>query len=205
MYKESNIENDFFTKVNFRFDPKSLKAGVVLISEPFLNDPNFLRSVILISHYSPQDGAVGFVINHMTNQRLDETNPFVSNKSHRIYEGGPVDKDLLFCLHTDHPAIPLPQNPIIPKLYFSSDIESIIPAINSGQLDNRSVKFFSGYSGWAAGQLEQELTENTWIIGNLTRLQILRVPSFRIWRMALEKMGPKYKALTNFPIDPSLN
>ena len=66
MFKPDNIENEFFLKLGFSFSPDLLAKGKILISEPFLGDPNFSRSVILLLEYSSENGAVGFVLNKPT-------------------------------------------------------------------------------------------------------------------------------------------
>ncbi|MBS1590087.1 MAG: YqgE/AlgH family protein, partial [Bacteroidetes bacterium] len=75
--------------VNFeRPENATLLSGRLLIAEPFLNDPNFYRSVILLCEHG-NEGSVGFVLNHATNLQLGDLFPALSLADFTIYQGGP--------------------------------------------------------------------------------------------------------------------
>ena len=73
-------------------------------------------------------------------------------------------------------------------------------------IDETEVKFFVGYSGWREEQLNTEIDENTWIVSDKYKNDILFSHNEEeLWRKAIKDLGPKYAHITNFPIDPSLN
>ena len=67
------------------------------------------------------------------------------------------------------------------------------------------MRFFIGYSGWAAGQLENELKENFWIVTEIDNEMIFNIPTQKTWETALNKMDQRYKLWTTYPDDPNLN
>jgi len=160
MFKPDNIENEFFLKLGFSFSPEELAKGKILISEPFLGDPNFSRSVILLLEYSKENGAVGFVLNKPTDLNMSDMIEEYPIDSFRYHYGGPVKPENVFFLHTLGDSIDHSQQ-IIPGLWWGGDFDQITSLIKSGTVPQREVKFFGGYSGWAAQQLEDELLERS--------------------------------------------
>ncbi len=78
--------------------PISAATGHLLISEPFMMDSNFKRSVIILTEYSA-DGAMGFILNHQGEYMLGDVLPDVSYSEMPVYEGGPVAKNTLHFIH----------------------------------------------------------------------------------------------------------
>jgi len=74
-------------------------TGILLIAEPFLKDPNFLRTVVLICRHNAEEGSFGFVINKEYHQPLDELIPDLAGFDWPVYAGGPVQMDTLHYLH----------------------------------------------------------------------------------------------------------
>ncbi|WP_027000515.1 YqgE/AlgH family protein [Eisenibacter elegans] len=176
--------------------------GHLLIAEPFLGDANFERSVVLLCEHN-DDGAFGFVLNQPSEWSLPEVLPQVSDERFGIYIGGPVANNTLHFLH-NYPEIKDCQE-IIPNLYWGGDYEQLATLINLGQIDPERLRFFAGYSGWSAGQLEGELKQNAWIHTRLGAEFIFKTAAEGFWRAVLKQMGGKYKALANYPIDPRYN
>ena len=67
------------------------------------------------------------------------------------------------------------------------------------------IKFFIGYSGWKPGQLENEISENSWVIAEMDPGYIMRDPDENIWREILQKLGKKYRMWADFPENPGMN
>ncbi len=179
--------------------------GKILISEPFLCDHIFGRSVILLVDYT-QDGAVGLVMNKplpiLLNEVLDDFSNYQEDIP--IYKGGPLSVDTLFYLHTYrgvHGAIPIEDG-----FYMNGDFNEIKACIKQNKHIEGNVRFFLGYSGWAYEQLEKEINENTWIVGEENKENLMDEKSFSgMWRSAMSKLGGKYKMWSRFPQVPSLN
>src|SRR6202012_2279492 len=85
--------------------PVTPATGRVLISEPFMLDPNFKRSVILLTEYSVE-GAMGFVLNHPSEFALGDLLPDLSYADFTVYTGGPVANNTLHFIHCCPEKIP---------------------------------------------------------------------------------------------------
>ncbi|HUC81280.1 MAG TPA: YqgE/AlgH family protein, partial [Flavisolibacter sp.] len=73
-------------------------AGVLLIADPFLKDPNFMRTVVLLTEHR-NDGTIGFVLNRKYENTLDELLPEVDGHQLPVYYGGPVQMNTIHFLH----------------------------------------------------------------------------------------------------------
>ena len=133
------------------------KMGCFLVSEPFLPDPNFERTVILLCEHN-EEGSVGFVLNKPSILKFDEAIEDVHNFNVQLYIGGPVQQDTLHFIHRAghllEGSIKIGDN-----IYWGGNYEQLITIINNGELNKNDFKFFLGYSGWAPGQLEEELKQ----------------------------------------------
>ena len=79
---------------------KKIKTGNILISEPFLDDPNFKRSVVLIADHTPKEGTVGFVLNRKLEIRISDLIEDLQGFNADVFEGGPVGADTLHFIHS---------------------------------------------------------------------------------------------------------
>jgi putative transcriptional regulator len=179
-------------------------VGRLLISEPFMMDPNFKRSVILITEYH-NEGAIGFVLNHQTDNLLGDLLPDVSYSEIPVYNGGPVAEDTLHFIHRCPDKIDGGLE-IWNGVYWGGDFETVKSLINNYQLSTDEVKFFTGYSGWTAGQLDSELQEDTWIVANKFDVDtIFADAEHNLWKQVVIGLGQRYAHIANFPENPTLN
>ncbi len=177
--------------------------GDLLISEPFLPDPNFERTVVLLCEHN-EDGSFGFILNKPSLLKYSDVMED-SSYDEILYVGGPVEQDTMHVLHAMgdllEGSIQLGND-----VYWGGNFEQLQIMINNNQIDPAAFKFFLGYSGWSAGQLEMELQEKTWIISNQARKdQVFDTKPDKLWKNVLNEMGGKYKMISNYPIDPRLN
>ena len=179
------------------------EKGRVLISEPFMEDKNFKRSVVYLCEHN-EDGSFGFVTNNFLNISLSDLVEDIVNEEFKVSFGGPVSPDNLFYVHTLKNELEGSYE-VMPGLYTGGKFEDLIPLINSGVIAPNQIRFFIGYSGWEAGQLDSELSTNSWIVGKTTINDILNTQDKSLWKNILNEMGGKFKMLSNFPEDPSLN
>jgi putative transcriptional regulator len=181
-----------------------IEPGVILISEPFLPDPNFERSVVLICEHSEQ-GTLGFMLNKMAEITLGDVVEEMAEFNAKIYVGGPVEQNTMHFLHRSghrlDGSFALPEG-----ISWGGDFDSLKFLVNTKQIDCEHVKFFLGYSGWAPKQLQREIKEKSWIVYKPESLMpIWDMDSEDLWRSILKQMGGKFKMLSNYPIDPRLN
>jgi putative transcriptional regulator len=135
--------------------------GRLLIAEPFLSDPNFSRSVILLCE-SGTDGTVGFMLNKPTELNLGDLLPELYSETLPIFHGGPVHMDTLHILHRV-PQI-LGGIEIAPGTYWGGSYEALQRVVYGKDINPADIRLFVGYSGWSPGQLDQEMNEGSWLV-----------------------------------------
>lgn len=178
--------------------------GKVLISEPFLYDEMFGRSVILLVDHST-DGTMGLVLNKPLPLSLNDVlKEFKDINNIPIYKGGPLSTDTLFYLHTLKDVEDSLQ--IGKGVYLNGDFDAIRRYILQGNDIDGKIRFFLGYSGWEHDQLCQEIEENTWLIGSTGISSLLdEKGSAELWKNVLGQLGGKYEIWSRFPQIPTLN
>lgn len=180
-----------------------IEAGKFLIAEPFLKDPNFKRSVVLICEHS-EEGSIGFVINNEFKHTLSEIVPELPSANWPLYLGGPVETDSLHFLH-NIPSLIGGSKEIASGVYWSQDFNTIIPLIKEGKIEGKNIRFYLGYSGWSEGQLEMEIEEKTWIITNGDAAMVFSDNPHQTWKNSLKQMGGYFTIIANSPMGPQLN
>jgi len=175
-------------------------TGQLLIAHPNLRDPNFRRTVLLLSSHDREEGAHGLVINRPTHKDLGDFLPDQELKSLRkipVYLGGPVGTHELTIVSFDWAAGEA-------KVTFHSQLSLSIPA---EELDSKlsSLRAFVGYAGWTGGQLESELQQSAWIIHPATESILAGAGGDQTWMELMRDLGPGYYLLALAPDDPSLN
>ncbi len=185
-----------------------MKPGTLLISQPFLGDPNFERSVVVLCRHLAQEGAFGLVLTQLTALTLGDALDLPLGSASPaaalpLYQGGPVEANTLHFLH-QWAALP-GASALGQDVYWGGDFEQLISLINSGTITTDSVRFFAGYSGWSAGQLEEEISRGSWIRQPASAGKVFTLESDAFWRAILREKGGRFRALSNYPLDPRLN
>lgn len=195
-----NIDSDIFKIQSNNVLPS---RGRILISEPFLRDATFGRSVILLVDHT-DEGSMGLVINKQLPLFLNDIiMEFKYLDEIPLYKGGPIATDTLFYLHT---LSDIPGSISISKgLYLNGDFDEIKKYILQGNKISECIRFFLGYSGWDSEQLSNEIRENTWLVSEEEKSYLMKNNIKDMWRKALEKLGSKYETWSRFPQVPTLN
>lgn len=179
------------------------EKGRLLISEPFLPDPNFERTVVLLCEHN-EDGSFGFVLNKPSILKVNEVMDDLANLDSLVYVGGPVQQDTLHFLHR-HATLENAVE-IVEKIFWGGAFENLMVLLETSQVKPNDIRFFLGYSGWGPGQLETELDQDSWIVCDYVTDQLLfDTGSDVMWRKALENMGGRFSMYSNYPVDPRLN
>lgn len=178
------------------------QKGSLLVAEPFLGDPNFDRSVILLTEHNEQ-GSIGFVINKELEVSLEELVIDFPTLEVPVFHGGPVQEDNLFFVHNKGELIPGSQK-INDQLSWGGDLEPLKEMIKMKLVTEDNIRFYLGYSGWSGGQLEAELDQNSWMVVNNAKINLFD-NSREMWRKALLHAGGEYPLWANSPADPNLN
>ena len=175
--------------------------GILLIANPFLKDPNFIRSVIFLCEHQ-DEGTFGFVLNKKFSKTLDELVPDMEEYKIPVYYGGPVQLDTIHFLHQ---YADLGGEEVLPGVYWGGNFETLLPMIKADEIDFNKLRFFIGYSGWSTGQLDNEMSEKSWLTVEATRKLVFHLKADEIWKDSLRHLGGEYEMMINFPIDPQLN
>lgn len=179
--------------------------GSILMSEPFLQDAYFQRSVVLLVEHNTE-GSMGFVLNKKTDLIVNTFFPELEEYPEiSIYLGGPVSANRLFFIHSLGDLIVPDSVKIKDHLYFDGDFEALKRYMLKGHSIEGKVKFFLGYSGWTKGQLGSEINKNSWVVSHATKENILLADGESFWKNSLEQLGSNYEAWTKYPKDPYLN
>ncbi|MDP4203377.1 MAG: YqgE/AlgH family protein [Bacteroidota bacterium] len=194
------LDSSFLT-IDAGFQPS---VGRLLVAEPFMNEPYFGRSVILLTQHSNL-GSMGLVLNKPLKLYLHEILEGVKVEENiPVFCGGPVGSKSLFYLHN------LPEVPqsfqITKNLYLGGDFEWLMDNLNAGLGAAAKVRFFLGYAGWDEGQLLDEIKHQSWLVTKLATEEILHMPGYEtLWSRSMQSLGGKYKRWAEFPQNPNLN
>lgn len=178
--------------------------GDLLIAEPnIIGDASFHRAVVLLAELS-DNGVVGFIINKPLQYQLSDLLPEIEHEI-PVFNGGPVEQDSLFFLHTVPELIPNSIE-VSKNIYWGGDFPTAIKHINSGALSSDKIKFFLGYSGWGFSQLNRELVDNNWIVSKEQKHEtILSKVNGTFWNEKMKTLGGDYLVWSNTPENPLLN
>jgi putative transcriptional regulator len=177
--------------------------GILLIADPFLKDPNFMRTVVFLCEHQ-EEGSFGFVLNRSYDYTLDELVNGLEGLKLPVYYGGPVQMDTIHFLHQYPEKIPGGYE-ISEGIFWGGDFDVAIQMIRDGEVNLQRIRFYIGYSGWGTGQLNDELKEKSWLTVKANRKIIFHKETEEIWKESLKLLGGDYEMMINFPIDPQLN
>ena len=177
--------------------------GKILISEPFLIDFYFKRSVVLLAEHN-EEGTFGLILNKQVDIALKDVLYDFPEFNAPVYLGGPVKTDSLYFIHTLGEQLENSLE-ITEGLFWGGDIEAIKEMITLGKISVKDIKFFVGYSGWVSKQLDGELARNSWLVANIKARQVMETNPDKLWKESLKKLGKEYAYWTNFPSDPIMN
>lgn len=179
------------------------QKGRILIAEPFLPGDYFSRSVVFLVAHS-EKGAVGFILNKKIDFLLHDVFFDFPKFEAQVYLGGPVSADSIFFIHKLGDKLP-GSIQVLGNLYWGGDFNILKNLIGKGEIQPKDILFFLGYSGWDAGQLENELKEDSWLVTDVDENIIMRDADEVSWANVVKKAGNRYTVWENFPENPNLN
>jgi putative transcriptional regulator len=173
--------------------------GRILLADPSLRDGIFDRSVVLLADHSAEEGAFGLILNHPTGHNVGDflkEDTFEPLKKIAVHMGGPVSQEQL----------------TFSALWWSQQ-EGLkwhvrIPAeqaVRRSRQPGTLVRAFVGYSGWTAGQLENELRRNAWITTKPESSLLGQAHDRGLWAEILRSMSPYHQILAEAPEKPWAN
>lgn len=180
-----------------------IKAGKILVAEPFMLDSHFKRSVVLICEHETH-GTTGFILNKILEFKPNELIPDFPDISALVGMGGPVAIDTLHYLHNVGDILD-DSIKICSGLYWGGNFEQLKFLIENKLITKNNIRFFIGYSGWSDGQLEEELAEKSWIVDDMDANYLFRTKPFVLWQTVLHNRGDRFTVLAQMPDTISLN
>jgi putative transcriptional regulator len=156
--------------------PAERPNGVLLVAKPSLTDPNFRETVVLVTQ-APDASTVGVILNRPTRRRHEKT-------GEAVYAGGPVMQDVMLALFSAETAPPASAFRVTQGVYLSMHPANIdaLPS-RPGQ----RLRFFTGFAGWAPGQLQRELELDAWFVLPVTDEVLFRKDARGLWKEMVEK------------------
>lgn len=186
------------------------ERGDLLVAKPWLTEPVFSRSVILlidVDEDGTDKGSMGLVLNKKVDtMTMEDLIPsWTSGKDVPLFLGGPVDFERLFILHKFGDYFGKTVK-IAPDLFIGADLEKVKKFIDQGGDIEGKLRFFLGYAGWTVGQLEEEIKSEAWeVTSKLSHNDILLGEGYEYWRREVEDLGEDHRHWLLIPEDPSLN
>ncbi len=174
-------------------------AGQLLLAHPALKDPNFARTVVLLSAHDA-DGALGVVLNRPLGRRLGELGgDFALGPLAQVplHTGGPVEPEKMLLAGWRWRAATSEF-----ELHFGLDPARAEELLAAG---DATVRGFLGYSGWSGGQLENEMKQQTWFVAGPADYNLAAAEGPALWRLVLGSLDPQLKLLADEPEDPARN
>jgi putative transcriptional regulator len=177
-------------------------AGRLLVASATLQDPNFVRSVVLIGMHD-SDGAMGLVLNRPSGTEVAEAVPQLEElvaSSEPVYVGGPVRSSTIVLLAEFIDPAPA-------GLLVLGRIGLPAPDAALGDVARATARrrVFAGYAGWGEGQLDAEIEQGDWIAGDALPDDVFSESPLELWSEVLTRKGGQYALLARMPLDPSLN
>jgi putative transcriptional regulator len=178
--------------------------GKLLIATPALTDPNFDRTVVLLLEHS-DEGALGIVLNRPTATPIVDAVPdwaSLATAPAVVYLGGPVGVGTIIALARsrtdDAPPGTEPVSDQLVAVDLSSDSEPLAPAVSA-------LRVWTGYAGWAPGQLEEEVGQDAWFVVDADESDVMTAEPSGLWRSVLARQPGTLAWFSNFPEDPAHN
>jgi putative transcriptional regulator len=138
--------------------------ALFLVAKPKVDAPYFERSVVLVARHG-RDAAIGLILNLPTDiplSRLSGADDVASRSDQPLYLGGPVDRQRTVFLRRS--PYPLPHSLHLgDDIYMSENSRVLKEALAAGVPANE-LRVFKGFSGWAPGQLENEIERGDWLV-----------------------------------------
>jgi putative transcriptional regulator len=176
-------------------------ANQLLIAFPTLSDPGFSRSVALICQHD-DNGAMGVIVNRASEYTLGEVlsqmgigsdDPLLCELT--VLSGGPVHPERGFVIHDD--ARQWDSSLVVGNGLYLTTSRDILEAMAAGNGPSNAI-IALGCAGWGSGQLEYELSENSWLTAPADPELLFATPLEERWHSAAGRIGVDLFRLTDY-------
>lgn len=200
-----NLDNNLFN-INVNTGSVRPRIGGLIVAEPFLREEYFNHSVILIADYAPGKSSMGLVMNRNTDYMLHEVLELEGMKEEiPVYCGGPLSTDRLFYVHR-MPDLIEGSTPLSDGLWIGGDFDQVCSYISQGMPIEGNIRFLIGYSGWDAGQLDDEINNHVWAPTDIPEnFNALTGEEDSYWHAVVRRMGKRFRNWRLQPMNPGNN
>jgi putative transcriptional regulator len=176
-------------------DAAARLAPVLLVSMPQMQDPNFVRTVVLLADYTPH-GAFGLVLNRQMAEPAHEVvttdEPLTIQRDLHLFVGGPVEPTRAWVLTTER-ELDGDAMEVTDGVYLSASPHLIKRTL--GLPPEAGVRIVVGYAGWGPGQLDGELADSAWLLAPVQSDLIFQTPLDAMWETAIRRLGAEPSAI----------
>jgi putative transcriptional regulator len=178
--------------------------GVFLVARRALDGPHFGQSVVYLVEHD-EDGTLGLIVNRSSDISLSEALPNIEDKqatAHALFYGGPVGLPMILMLVRSKSATEGMAH-VADNIYISAD-RRVLDEILAAKKPESEARFYIGYSGWAAGQLDFELERGSWHVVAADTDAIFSGETGSLWNRLIERLEPRGIQVDNEPSLPIL-
>lgn len=180
-----------------------VKTGKVLVAEPFMLDPNFRRTAVLVCEHNAE-GSVGFIMNKPLKMRIDELVEDFPEFDAEVFFGGPVQTDTIHYIHNVGEL--LEESIKVAKgVFWGGDFEKLKFLVSSNLILPKNIRFFVGYSGWTEGQLKDEMAYGSWVMANMHPNYLFKAKPDKLWKQVMYNKGEAYTVIAQMSEGVNLN
>jgi putative transcriptional regulator len=180
--------------------------GRLLVAGPTLQDPNFVRTVVLVGEHN-DEGALGVVLNRPSDTSVGEAVPDLEDLTGAgdpVHVGGPVQPSAVLVLAEYEDPEDATQL-VTPSVGFLALEDEEERSIHHDVALLRRARVFAGYAGWGPGQLEDELERDDWIVADAAADDVFDEDAPTLWSRVLDRQGGHLRLLARMPLDPTTN
>jgi len=170
----------------------------MLIAQPFMHDVPFRRSVILLCDYTREDGAIGFILNKPLNMQIDRLVADFPDMDSTAFYGGPVATNTIHYLH-NYGDLLEGSTEVFKGVFWGGDFDKLKFLIDTKMISPDRIRFYVGYSGWSENQLEEELTNGSWVLDCADPNYIYKVKADNLWSEVMIHKGGAYAVMGQMP------
>lgn len=174
-----------------------IAKGKILLAEPFMSDPNFKRTAVLLCEHD-EEGSLGFVMNKPLGTRLDELIENFPSFDSDVHLGGPVQTDTVHYIHNVGDLLEGSLK-IVDGVYWGGDFDKLKFLIQQQLILPHNIRFFVGYSGWSEGQLADEMLYGSWLIADMDSNYLFKSASEELWKQVMYNKGNTYTVIAHMP------
>ncbi|MEM1322685.1 MAG: YqgE/AlgH family protein [Bacteroidota bacterium] len=181
----------------------SIERGKVLLAEPFMQDPNFKRAVVLLCEHE-EGGSLGFILNKSLDMKINELIADFPDIDCSVYYGGPVQTDTIHYIHNVGEILD-DSRKVVNGVYWGGNFEKLKFLITTKMIVPENIRFFVGYSGWSIDQLKQEMRHGSWVPADMDANYLFKSKPQLLWKKVMQNKGDTYSVIAQMPDGVSWN